>query len=175
MESETREGSRDEGGDATARTDGAAGASGQRAHVSRGVAWELDCESEMCTLSGLSVAFEASRHASEDAYILISDCLPGMRPRVEAGAGAGNAVNAERTSFTRHRDWVLRSPDRSLGSAQRASGYRKSGPSRVPALGGRVLSLHGAASPAHEIRTRRTSSRSTSGTGPVTTSTPVTK
>ena len=83
MESETREGSRDEGGAATARTDGAAGASGQRTRLTWCGVGQLKARCAHCRLS---VAFEASRHASEDAYILISDCLPGMRPRIEAGA-----------------------------------------------------------------------------------------
>jgi hypothetical protein len=51
-----------------------------RPQRTRGVAWELKARCAHCRLS------VASRHASEDAYILISDCLPGMRPRVEAGA-----------------------------------------------------------------------------------------
>ena len=53
-----------------------------RRQRTRGVAWELKARCAHCRLS------VASRHASEDAYILISDCLPGMRPRVELEAGA---------------------------------------------------------------------------------------
>ena len=139
MESETREGSRDEGVAAgrpplaVARTGPAAGVRAQAhpasAHVSRGVAWELKARCAHCRLS---VAFEASRHASEDAYILISDCLPGMRPAAARGLRPARNGNAERTSFTRHRDWVLRSPDRSLGSAQRASGGSQVHPAFPP-------------------------------------------
>ena len=133
-----------------------------------GGACSVGTEREMCTLSTVS-GFTSRFRGSYRTFF--HSASPSAMTVDEQPATGG----ATHQFYTTPRDWVLRSPDRSLGSAQRASGYRKSGPSRVPALGGRVLSLHGAASPAHEIRTRRTSSRSTSGTGPVTTSTSVTK
>jgi hypothetical protein len=135
--------------------------------------WELKARCAHCRLS---VAFEASRHASEDAYILISDCLPGMRPRVEAGAHAPTATlnapvlhdtatgcSALRTGLSAQ----IREPQDTGSQVHPAFPPWEAGCSHCMARRAQHTRYAPGAQP--------TSSRSTSGTGPVTTSTPVTK